>query len=62
VVYARFDVPEVRIVDLKTGHLEVHRQPAGHHYRETAHPNGDELIGPVAVPTLALRPSDPFGP
>lgn len=61
-LYARFDVPEVWIVDLQAGQLEVHRQPAGGQYRETVRPSTDEMISPSAVPTLALRPSDLFRP
>lgn len=62
VLYARFDVPEVWIVDLQASQLEVHRQPAADQYRETVHPNAGERISAAAVPPLALRPSDPFGP
>jgi Uma2 family endonuclease len=61
-LYARFGMPEVWIVDLPAGQLTVYREPAAGGFRRTIHTNTDDLVSPVGVPTLALRPSELFGP
>jgi hypothetical protein len=52
-LYARFAVPEVWIVDLAGGAVEVHRAPAGDAYRDAERLTAGTLA-PLGVPEVAI--------
>ena len=60
-LYARAGIPEVWIVNLQASQLEIFRVPGEGRYREVLHPGPDERVSPLAVPAIALKPSDLFG-
>jgi Uma2 family endonuclease len=48
-LYARSGVPEVWIVNLAEGQLEVYREPTGGRYSETIRPARDEQVSPLVA-------------
>ncbi len=56
-LYARYGIPEVWLVDLQKGQIEVYREPApGGYYRECRIHRAGEPIRPLQLPDLALDP------
>ncbi len=53
-LYARRGIPEVWIVDLQNGRVEMFRGPAGDHYRETIRPERNETVAPVSLPDCSV--------
>jgi Uma2 family endonuclease len=49
-LYARHGIPELWIVDLRAGSVEVHREPSGDAYRSLARLGRDGSVLPVAAP------------
>jgi hypothetical protein len=54
-LYARCGVPEVWIVNLQDGRVEIFREPEGHRYREAIHPDRNETIAPLALPDCSVK-------
>jgi len=59
-LYARFSIPEVWIIDVAGGHLDVHRDPDGPLYTHRFRPADLSRIGLVAFPDLVLDLSTLF--
>ena len=59
-LYARAGVTEAWLVDLDTGHVEIHREPRGAGYRDVRIPRADETFSPAAFADLALTVRDLF--
>jgi Uma2 family endonuclease len=57
-LYARWQIPEVWIVNLRQGALEVYRDPAGGTYRSCTVLRQDDSVSPLARPGAVLRVSD----
>ncbi len=56
-LYARYGIPEVWLVDLQKGQIEVYREPApGGYYRECRIHRAGEPIRPLKLSDLALDP------
>ena len=53
-LYARFGIPEVWLVDLEGGSIEVYREPSPQGYRHVRTVRGDERLAPEALPGLEL--------
>jgi len=49
-VYARHGIPELWIVDLRAGGVEVHREPSESAYRSVARLGREGSIRPLAAP------------
>jgi Uma2 family endonuclease len=60
-LYARAGVAEAWLIDLDTGRLEIHRDPANAGYASVSVPRRDERFGPLAFPDLALTLPDLLG-
>jgi Uma2 family endonuclease len=60
-LYARAGVPEVWIVNLPAGQLEVFREPVGDRYLRALTPAPDETISPRAASTIELRVGEILG-
>ena len=56
-LYAEAEVADYWVVNLVDRTIEVHREPAGGHYRQVETFRGDQEVRPLAKPDLALRPS-----
>ena len=52
--YAETGIPEAWLFILRTGRTEVHRDPAGGHYREVRILDRDGSVSPLAFPDLVL--------
>jgi Uma2 family endonuclease len=50
-VYARHGIPELWIVDLRSGVVEVHREPEGGTYRSVARLGRESSLRPFAAPS-----------
>jgi len=59
--YARNGIPEVWLVDLVQGALDIHRQPSLSGYRDVRRLRKDDRISPLAFPDLELSASDILG-
>lgn len=58
-LYGRFAIPEVWIVDLEGGRVEVFRDPSPAGYRtEHVYHRGDQALAPQALPDLHVTPAD----
>lgn len=57
-LYARNGVPEVWIVDLTKGRMEVHREPSATGYRDVRLLQRSDRLSPLAFPDLELNVSD----
>jgi Uma2 family endonuclease len=57
-LYAQFGIPEVWIVNLPAGQLEVFRDPLGDGYRQVLVPRLEELVTPLRIPEVSLRPGE----
>jgi len=53
-LYARSGVPEVWLVDLEEGRIELYRSPSADGYRELLRPGRDEVLRPVELPELEV--------
>ena len=53
-LYARAGVPEVWIVDLAGGVIEVHRRPAGSAYAQVERVGPGSTVSPAAFPDIVL--------
>ncbi|MCA1685702.1 MAG: Uma2 family endonuclease, partial [Planctomycetia bacterium] len=53
-LYARSGIPEVWLVDLNNGSVEVHRQPAGSVYAEKTELARGQSLSPGAFPDVVL--------
>ena len=60
-LYAQSLIPEVWIVNLPAGQLEVFRDPAEDGYRQSFVPAPEEFVSPIRVPGIAIRPGEVFG-
>ena len=49
-LYARHGIPEVWIIDLQNGRVEIFRGPEGDRYRETFQPERNETVAPKSLP------------
>jgi Uma2 family endonuclease len=59
--YSAAGVPEVWIVDLEGGAVEVYRQPSPEGYQETARRERGEEVAPAAFPDVVLAVADILG-
>ncbi|MDN5850818.1 MAG: Uma2 family endonuclease [Nitrococcus sp.] len=59
-LYARYNVPEVWLVDLQQKALTIHHTPIEGTYRETLQPHDLTRIAPLQLPQVALDLSDLF--
>jgi Uma2 family endonuclease len=59
-LYARHKVPEVWLLDLSGGQLEIYRKPGANGYGRILRPNAQEKIFPVLLPQLKLTPAQLF--
>ena len=57
-LYARSGIPEVWLVDLERGQVEVYRSPSPQGYREIRRLQGEAALSPEAFPDLKLRAAD----
>ncbi len=53
-VFARNGIPEVWLVDLTAGRIEVYRNPTAAGYRSTLQVSAGETVSPLAFPDLEL--------
>jgi len=60
-IYARSDVPEVWIVDLKNEVIHVYRNPKGTAYLATETKRRGESVAPGAFPEFAIKVDDLLG-
>jgi Uma2 family endonuclease len=57
-LYARHGVPEVWLVDLAAGRMEVCRRPTAAGYGETSRAGRGERLSPLALPDVAVAVDD----
>ena len=57
-VYARAGIPEVWLLDLNQGCVEVYREPSPNGYRQTTNAWQDETLRPVSLPEISVRVDD----
>jgi Uma2 family endonuclease len=60
-LYARSGIPEVWIVDIPKGSIEIHRSPQAGRYREARHVQRGERLSPAAFPDLDLDAAQILG-
>jgi Uma2 family endonuclease len=60
-LYARAGVPEVWLVDIPAGILDIHRVPGAHGYADVRTARRGERVSPLAFPDVALRVDDVLG-
>jgi len=53
-LYARFGLPEVWLIDLNQGHVEIYRKPDQGRYTEILIRKAGETIAPLALPDIEL--------
>jgi len=53
-LYARFKIPEVWLVDLQAGCVDVHRNPTGHTYTEVTRVKPPAKLQPAAFPGMQI--------
>ena len=53
-LYARHDIPEVWLLNVKAGELTVFREPAEGQYRLIRKPTRAEAVSPTLVPAVAI--------
>jgi Uma2 family endonuclease len=59
-LYARHHIPEVWLLDLPKGCLEIYLQPGKKGYRQILLPDPDETISPSLVPEVSVRIAELF--
>jgi Uma2 family endonuclease len=59
--YARFGIPEVWLLHLPRGWLEVHRDPSPDGYRQVRRYRRGERVSPLAFPDVAISVDDLLG-
>ena len=60
-LYAKAELREVWLVDLKTATIEVHRRPALRGYRSSETYGRGQAIRPVAFPRMRVRVNEILG-
>ncbi len=60
-LYAQAGLPEVWLVDLPKGRIEVYAQPQGAAYQQRVEVAADALIASPTIPQLALAAADVLG-
>lgn len=60
-LYARSRIPEVWIVNVPAGQLEVFRDPIGDGYHQSLVPAPQEPVTPLQIPGIVLRPDEVLG-
>ena len=60
-LYARAGIPEAWLVDLKSHHIEVCREPSGAQYTDIRTARRGETITPVAFPTVKISVEEILG-
>jgi Uma2 family endonuclease len=53
-LYARYEVPEVWLLDSTQRHLEIHRRPGADGYRLMLRPDQDDQSSPELLPSIFL--------
>ena len=53
-LYARHGIPEIWVVNLAAGEVEVYREPAGDGYASVAHVGRDGALAPLLLPGAAI--------
>ena len=59
-LYARHNIPEFWIVDLKQKAVEIYRKPGPGGYQESFIPTSEETFSPLSFPELTLTMNDIF--
>lgn len=57
-LYAAHDVPEVWLIDVNKGKVEVYRTPSAEGYRDLHHLLPEESVSPMRIPELTVRGAD----
>jgi Uma2 family endonuclease len=57
-LYARHGIPEVWIVDVESGMVELHRKPAGDGYAIVLSAEPGEVLEPTLLPGLRIAVAD----
>lgn len=60
-LYGRSGIPEVWLVDLASGVIEVYREPHEGVYRQVQRVSGEEELRPQRLPPFALRAAEILG-
>lgn len=60
-LYAKHGIPEVWLVDLAQGRMEVHRKPQGERYMSAQKFKRDQTIAPEALPEVKLAVDEILG-
>lgn len=60
-LYAQAGLPEVWLIDLQKGHIEVYAHPADGTYQETVEVAADATLTSPTIPQLALAAADVLG-
>ncbi len=53
-LYARYSIPEVWLIDLKRGTLEIHLEPSGNGFRKRLQPDRDDIVSPQSLEDVQL--------
>jgi Uma2 family endonuclease len=61
-LYARYGVPEVWLIDLQAGRLEMYREPSGSTYVRCVRSAPDEVVSPEAAPQIRINLADILRP
>jgi Uma2 family endonuclease len=59
--YAQAGIPEVWIVDLAGGVVDIHREPSAGGYRVSRHARRGEDVAPATFPDVVLAVNDILG-
>ena len=60
-LYAQAGLPEVWLIDLQKGHIEVYARPQGDAYQQRAEVTADATLTSPTIPQLALAAADLLG-
>jgi len=60
-LYARAGIPEVWLVNLPAGTIEIHREPRGERYTDVRTARRGDTITPLEFPTVTLRVDEILG-
>ena len=60
-LYAQAGLPEVWLIDLQKGHIEVYARPHGGAYQQRVKVTADATIASPTIPQLALAAADVLG-
>ena len=53
-LYAQHGIPEVWLIELSAGQMEIYRQPDGNRYKQVLRPGADERIAPELLPHIVV--------